>query len=69
MNPQDTFIDLLLAAMKDAALELKLTQLAVQFDPTETGKGAFERVRIIVIPEKLEYTWPGHAPAGSMGRG
>lgn len=69
MNPQTTFLDLLLAAMKDAALELKLTQLAVQFDPTETGKGPFKRVRLVVVPEQLEYTWPAHAPTGSAGNG
>lgn len=65
MNPQLTFIELLLAAMKDAALEFKLTQLQTQFDPTETGKGKLHTVRIIVIPEKMQFTAPPGAPFGT----
>jgi hypothetical protein len=69
MNPQSAFIEMLVAAMKDAALEKKLTQLALQFDPTETGKGPLKRVRVVVIPEEMDHTWPSHAPLGSMGNG
>jgi hypothetical protein len=67
MNPQVAFLDLLVAAMKDAALGRKLTQLALQFDPTETGKGPLKKVRVVVIPEELDHTWPSHAPLGSAG--
>lgn len=62
MNPYETFLDLLIAAMKDAALEGQLTQLAAQIDPD--GKG-LRQCRIIVIPEKFPHTWPSHAPAGT----
>ena len=69
MNPQQTFLNLLIAALKDAAIERKLTQLQTQLDPTETGKGPLKRVRIIVVPDELDYTWPSYAPAGSAGHG
>ena len=69
MNPQETFLDLLVAAMKDAAIERKLTQLQTQLDPTETGRGPMKRVRIIIVPDELDHTWPEYAPAGSAGRG
>lgn len=59
----DAFLTLLLAAMDDAALEGKLTQLQTQFVPK--GKQQLEVVRIIVIPEKLQHTWPTVAPAGT----
>lgn len=66
-NPQETFLDLLIAAMKDVALELKLTQLQAQIQPD--GKGKLHRVRIIVIPDELEHTWPTYAPAGTPTKG
>lgn len=65
MNPQTAFVDLLLAAMKDAAIEGKLTQLQTQLDPTETGKGPLKVVRIIVIPEKMDFKFPSYAPLGT----
>lgn len=68
-NPQEAFLLLLLAAMKDAAFERKLSQLCLQFDPTETGKGPLKRVRVVVIPEELDHTWPSHAPLGAAGAG
>ena len=68
-SPQEAFLLLLIAAMKDAAIEKKLTQLQTQLDPTETGKGPLKRVRIIVVPDDLDYTWPSHAPLGSTGNG
>lgn len=67
MNPQETFIDLLIAAMKDAAIERKLTQLKTTITPEETGKA--KHVRLIVIPEEMDYNWPDYAPAGSAGHG
>ncbi len=69
MNTQTAFLEMLIAAMKDAALERKLTQLALQFDPTETGQGALKRVRVVVIPEEMDHTWPSHAPLGAAGNG
>jgi hypothetical protein len=66
MNPQETFLDLLLAAMTDAAIEGSLTQLATQIDPD--GKG-LRYVRLIVIPEKMKYELPGKTPFGSVGQG
>jgi hypothetical protein len=68
-NPQEAFLLMLIAAMKDAAIEKKLTQLVTQLDPTETGKGPLKKVRIIVIPDELDHTWPSHAPLGSVGQG
>ena len=65
MNPQESFLEMLIAAMKDAALQKKLTQLALQFDPTETGKGPLKRVRVVVIPEEMDHTWPSYAPLGT----
>jgi hypothetical protein len=67
MNPQKAFLDMLIAAMKDAALEKKLTQLQTQLDADGTGR--LRKVRIVVIPEELEYTWPSHSPLGSAGQG
>lgn len=64
-KPQEAFLDLLIAAMRDAAIEHKLSQLQMQLDPTMTGKGPMKRVRIIVVPDELEYTWPSYAPAGT----
>lgn len=71
MNPQEAFLDLLLAAMKDAALSRKLTQLQTQFDPTEgTVPGAkLKVVRIVVIPDELDHQWPRYAPAGTPTKG
>lgn len=69
MNPQEAFLELLIAAMKDAATTGDLTQLLTQIDPTETGKGRPAKVRIIVVPESMQHTWPSHAPAGFAGNG
>lgn len=63
MNPQEAFLDLLIAAMKDACLELKLTQLQTQLDPD--GSGKLRKVRIIVVPELMEHQWPTSAPLGT----
>ncbi len=63
--PQEAFLNLLIAAMKDAAIEHKLTQLQTQLDPTETGKGPLKKIRIIVIPEEMDFKWPSHAPLGT----
>ncbi len=64
MNPQEAFIEILVAAMKDACLEFKLTQIQAQVDPDDSGK--FRKVRIIVIPEVLEQQWPSSAPLGTQ---
>lgn len=64
MKPeQQAFVDLLIAAMHDAALEGELTQLQTQFQPD--GRKEMHTVRIIVVPEKLKHTWPSVAPSGT----
>jgi len=57
--PDDTttFIDLLTAAMCDAALEHKLTQLQTKLIPPGTTKEKV--VRIIIIPEDMDYLLGG----------
>lgn len=69
MNPQEAFLDMLIAAMRDAASTGHLSQLQTQLDPTMTGKGPTRRVRVIVIPEALDHTWPTEAPLGSRPAG
>jgi len=51
-TPPATFLDLLLAAMKSAALEGKITQLQAAFDPMETGLATTHVVRFTVYPDK-----------------
>jgi hypothetical protein len=70
MNPQEAFLEMLIAAMLDAAKEKKLTQLLTQLDVNE-GRGAvkLKRVRVVIIPDELDHTWPNHAPLGSAGNG
>lgn len=53
--PQAAFIDMLIAAMRDAATERKVTQLQTQLDPTMTGKGPMKKVRIIIVPEEMDF--------------
>lgn len=60
---EEAFLNLLIAAMKDAVIEKKLTQLQAQLDAD--GKGKLKRCRIIVVPEELDHTWPSYAPAGT----
>lgn len=62
MNPQEAFLDLLIAAMADAAKERKLTQLKTTIDPD--GKGA-KLVRIVVIPEDMDHNWSVNKPLGT----
>lgn len=50
------FEDFLIAAMKDAAIDNKITQLKTTITPEETGKQTL--VRIVVMPEKMEYEFP-----------
>lgn len=63
----DTFVGLVIAAMKDAAVERKLTQLKVAITPEGTKRTV--HVRIIVVPESMDMEWPqglgltsGYAP-------
>lgn len=60
-NPQEVFLNLLIAAMTDAAEELKLTQLQTQLDT----KRGMRIVRIIVVPEEMEYRHPDGRPFGT----
>ena len=66
-TPQNAFLDVLLAAMHDAVLEGKLTQFATQFQPE--GTKGLKRVRIIVVPEEMQFKWPSHAPLGTPVKG
>lgn len=63
MNPQEAFLNLLVAAMNDAAVSGSLTQLQTQLTPP--GRNKSEVVRIIVIPERLAVTFPTYAPLGT----
>lgn len=63
----DAFLTLLLAAMDDAAITGRITQLQTQFKPAKSNK--LEVVRLIVVPEKMQITWPGYAPAGTPTKG
>ncbi len=63
MNPQEAFGDMLLAAMKDAAIERKLTQLKASITPD--GIGYPKYVRIIVIPEEMDFNFPKDQPLGT----
>lgn len=62
-NPQEAFMELLIAAMCDAAVEKKLTQLQTTITPP--GRKHAKIVRIIVIPEDMTYNFPLHAPLGT----
>lgn len=66
MNPQEAFLDLLIAAMLDAAVERKLTQLQTCIDPRGSGKRENMRtVRIIIVPELMDHDWHIDKPLGS----
>lgn len=67
MNPQEAFLELLIAAMNDATKGGKLTQLQTQFKPD--GEQKLRVVRIIVVPEEMDHKWPTHAPLGTETKG
>lgn len=52
MRAEDQFIELLLAAMCDAAVEGKCTQLQTTITPPGTSK---KTVRLVIIPEELDF--------------
>lgn len=52
----EAFGDLLLAGMKDAAINFKMTQLKAEITPE--GKTKPIQVRIIIVPEKMEHEFP-----------
>ncbi len=52
----EAFGDFLFAAMQDAAVERKLTQLKTEITPEKTGKRTV--IRIIVVPESMDVEWP-----------
>lgn len=55
MNQQEAFLELLIAAMSDAAVSGSLTQLKTTIDPD--GKGV-HIIRLIVVPEKMAFEFP-----------
>jgi hypothetical protein len=61
MNPQQAFLEMLVAMMSDAAVEGKISQCQSTIDPD--GKGV-RVVRIVVMPEKMDYTFD--PPLGSQ---
>lgn len=65
-TPQEAFLDMLIAAMHDAAIERKLTQLQTTITPGGSGKAKI--VRIIVIPEEMDWQWPKDQPLGTDQR-
>ena len=65
-NPQTAFIDLLVAAMTDAAVGGKLTQLQSVITPEGHPRSV---VRIVVIPENMDRTWPKDQPLGTHPKG
>lgn len=64
-NPQEAFLDLLIAAMKDAAAG-QPTQLQSTIVAPD-GKGT-KLVRIIVVPEEMRWKWPKDQPLGTDER-
>lgn len=52
----EAFIDILLAAMKDAAIERKMTQLKTTITPAGRTKPIL--VRIIIVPETMDNEFP-----------
>lgn len=68
MNPQEAFLNMLFAAMMDAAVERKLTQLQTTISPDGNAQN-IKKVRIVVIPDELDHTWPTSHPLGSAGAG
>lgn len=56
MKQAEVFIDLILAAMTDAAVERKLCQLKTSIQPK--GHARPSLVRIIIVPENMDMEWP-----------
>ena len=61
MKPSDhsraeAFGDFILAAMLDAAIERKMTQLKTEITPEKTGR--VTQVRIIIVPETMDEDRP-----------
>ena len=65
MSTSNAFVELLLAAMKDAVTTGHITQIQTQFAPN--GDNKLEVVRIVVLPEKMNFAWPSHSPLGAGG--
>jgi hypothetical protein len=61
-NPQEWFMQLLIAAMMDAAIEKKMTQFQTTICPD--GKEP-KIVRVIIVPEEMEHKRPDGKPFGS----
>lgn len=56
MNEANIFLNLLIAAMSDAAVEGKITQLQTTITPEGTTKAKL--VRIVVMPEEMDHVRP-----------
>lgn len=67
MNPQEAFLEVLIAAMKDAVCTGDITQLKTQMANPNTGNMEF--VRVVILPEKFDHKWPSHAPLGTPTKG
>lgn len=67
MNPQETFLNILIAAMKDAVESGELTQIKTTMLNEKTGK--VEYVRMVIMPEVMQHNWPKYAPAGTPTKG
>jgi hypothetical protein len=63
MTPATEFESLLIAAMMDAAIEGKISQLQTTITPP--GQGA-KLIRLIVVPEEMDFVRPG--PRGPFQR-
>lgn len=64
MNPQEAFLEMLLAAMKDAA-NGHLSQLKTTIAPD--GKKT-KLIRIVFLPEEMDHNWPTNQPLGTDHR-
>lgn len=60
-SAQDAFLNMLVAAMMDAAVENKMTQLKTTISPDGVKS---KMVRLIIVPEDMENNWPDHSPLG-----
>ena len=63
MNPQEAFINVVAGLMERAAAKGELNQIQTVITPQSTGKRRV--VRIIIVPEDMDRTWPADQPLGT----